>query len=61
MGESRESAREFLESAESKSFKILCDEANTEPTVRQVRKFWNKRGKAFKQSQILPPGNPVQI
>jgi len=40
-------AKEFLASEESNQFKSYCEQAETDPTKRQVRKFRNKRGKAY--------------
>lgn len=41
-------AQEYLKSNASIEFKRICTEAGTDATKRQVRKFMQKRGKAYK-------------
>lgn len=39
MSDTKPTAREFLNSAESQQFRDLCAEAGIEPSRRQVRKY----------------------
>jgi hypothetical protein len=46
-------AKQYLDSDASEEFKRICSKAYTQATKRQVRKFLQKRGKAYK-SNVAP-------